>query len=593
LQNQYNNQLVALCGYSSYDSANNPLPDIFLAGLPPGDREAAGSQIISGYHLNQTGTIYQQWQSLEAAETRFADAQLQLSNTFVFMLVKKTIGDLVYSNQLNMAALILSNGQQISALDIQKGEIQAALDDAYAHSQHNSAENSAGTGLLGGIASGIFDNNWGQAVTDLGNAWGAYQQAGAVMSMGQSQADSARQLAAIDAQIQKISASEQAQMQYLNADTTMLNLSADLNALRLQAESQKVQIQLAAQNVDQERNKLATLFSQVSHLLKQYARSVNLLADNPKLSDDFLVARNNRMQEADDAFLLAQQWAFLTAQCFYYEDNCVDDLTSKTYLKNVLAARNTATLVANLYSMTSSNAALGFTCQSSPDTAPKEISLRNNVFQQNFQSGTNTIFEPVLIAGGVGVNAAASAAAWSNSLAQNLFSDQIGTRTLKLQFATSLNPQWVGGIPRNPLFERNTFGAVIDRYAAGNLQCAGVQVNIVTTGLQLAPTGVRVVLSQDGTSSLRSLGYCNPKNSFRFFNFGSFKNTFTASLNGFDSSLPGSSAFQDRSIANDLWTIAIVDDGGNGTTILNNLDKLQDIQIRFGFRSYTDQQCGP
>lgn len=45
LQNQYNNQLVALCGYSAFDASNAPLPDIFFAALPPGDREAAASQL--------------------------------------------------------------------------------------------------------------------------------------------------------------------------------------------------------------------------------------------------------------------------------------------------------------------------------------------------------------------------------------------------------------------------------------------------------------------------------------------------------------------------------------------------------------------
>src|SRR5207237_1246695 len=137
---------------------------------------------------------------------------------------------------------------------------------------------------------------------------------------------------------------------------------------------------------------------------------------------------------------------------------------------------------------------------------------------------------------------------------------------------------------RNPFFNPFNFGAVIHPYANGSVNCSGVQVNFVTSGLNLSSGGVSVLLVQSGTSSIRSLGYCNPNNSFRCFNFGPFQNTFTASFNSFDTSLPGSQAFQDRSIANDQWTVILVDDGGNATTILNNLDKLTDIQLRFGIR---------
>jgi hypothetical protein len=349
---------------------------------------------------------------------------------------------------------------------------------------------------------------------------------------------------------------------------------------------------LAAQSVDQERNKLATLFGQVSYLLRQYGRSVNLLAQNPALSDSFLLSRNHSIQQADDAFLLAQQWAFLTAQCFYYEDNCLADLSSKTYLQNILAARNVATLVANLNAITSSNAVLGATCQGSISYGYKDISLRNNVIQQNSVSnGVVTIYEPTILSGVVGTNAAASTASWTNFLSQNI-STSLGFRRLRVHFSTSVNPQIQNGLPRNPLFNPFTFGAVISPSSAPGGTCNGIQVNFVTSNLQLAPGGVSVLLAQGGTSLIRSLGYCNPNNSFRCFNFDPFQNSFTASFNGFDPSLPGSSAFKDRSIANDLWALTLVDDGGNGTTILNNLDKLVDIQLRFGMRNYTDQNCG-
>lgn len=524
------------------------------------------------------------------------------------MLIKKQVGDAIYAGQTNMAALILSNGQQIAAFDLQRGDVQAQGDQAIAQINHDTAVEQAHkdrwTGVIsaaGSIAAACVTGGTSIAVSlasgglnAFNAAENAYDQAAASLQIGEAQANTARQLAGIDAQITQINAQEQAQMQYLTADIAALNLSADLNALRLQAESQKVQVQLAAQGVDQERNKLATQLAQVSYLLKQFARSANLLAENPRFSDNFLIARNKLLQQADDAFILAQQWAFLTAQCFYYEDNCPGDLSSKTYLRNILSARNTSALIANLYSMTSSNALLGATCQGSISPGYTQISLRNNVFQQNKADGTNIIYEPVLVGGAAVSDQTASDGAWTDLLRQNLFPDPVYNRKLKLQFATSANPQKVNGIPRNPLFDPLTFGKVIRPYAQGSVQCLGVQVTVSTLGnLHLAPGGVTVLLSQDGTSSLRSLAYCNPDNTFRYFNFGSFKNFFFASLNGFDSSLPGTLSFQDRSLANDLWTLEIVDDGRNGTTILDNLDKLTDIQIRFGYQGYTDQNCGP
>jgi hypothetical protein len=204
----------------------------------------------------------------------------------------------------------------------------------------------------------------------------------------------------------------------------------------------------------------------------------------------------------------------------------------------------------------------------------------------------------------LGTNAVASTTAWTNFLAQNIArytNGAIQARKLTLVFSTSLSPEAVNGLPTNPffnsaltnsssLFGRQAFGAVIYPYVQGGVNCAGVQVNLLTATNFFAPAGgIPVLVRQSGTSTLRNFGYCNPNNFLRCFNFDPFQNLLTASFNGYDPSLPGSSAFSNRSIANDLWTLVL--DEANGsyvTTILDHLDWLVDIQFRVGVRFYTD-----
>jgi hypothetical protein len=614
LEQQYGSQIVNLCGYVNTDTNGDPVPDIFFAGLPPGERESFAQQIITNgtYQLHQTGAIYQQWLSLELAETNLLLASLNLSNTFATMLTKKQVADAIYSNQVRLAVTIQSNGQQIAGIQVQQGQVQAQADLSIAQINHNVALEQAqrsvwegsifGAGAIVAAAFGagsVAASAGGQVLGPLNTALSAFDQASAALQIGNVQADSARQLAALSAQITQIQASEQAEMQYVNADTTMLNLSADLDALRLQAQSQAVQIQTAALNVDQERSKLATLLGQAAYLLREYIRAANLASQNPQFSQDLLTARNNSMQQANDAFILAQQWAFLAAQCFNYEDNCSADVAQKNYLPSVLAARNASVLTPILNNMASSNALLAATCQGSVSPSYTQISLRNQVFQQNRIQfvGTNAIttYEPTVQGNIISTNASASLAAWLGMLQQNVTTNTVSgvtRRTLRLDFRVSIDPDTVNSIADNPFWSCQNFGGTIYPYSNSGIQCNGVQVNISTVGLQISanPAIFTVQLAQNGASVIRSLGYGNPANFLRYFNFGYYAvNPITASWNGFTGS-QGSSSFQNRSPANDDWQLTVSDDyiGGPNTTLLNNLNTVTDIQLAFGVRSYTD-----
>lgn len=302
LQDQYLTQLQNLCGYVE-DADGNSFPDIFTAILPPASRDAIVTQIsTNGLQFDETGTIYQQWQAVQTAETNLLLASIQLTNTFATIVEDAQIGNAIYSNQVQFAEVITSDGHQISAIDQQEGQVQAQAALATAQVNAATAEDNANNAILGLGLSYLFPAasfgasgpsvsvpSPGPTVAAVAND---YDQASADLQIGSIQANTDTQIADLYAQIQQINSSEQAQAQYLQANTTMMNLSAQLNSLRLQANAQEVQIQLAAQQVDQEKSKLANKMAQVSSLLNQWMRSSSLISQNPAFSSDLLLTRD-------------------------------------------------------------------------------------------------------------------------------------------------------------------------------------------------------------------------------------------------------------------------------------------------------------
>ncbi len=625
LQNQYESQLENLCGYT-LDTNGNPVPDIFFAALPPGLRESTANSVLPAglYQLDETGTIYQQWLALETAETNLLLAEIQLTNTFAQILVDKQVADTIYSNQLRIAELVLTNGQQISAIDQEEGQVEAQADLATAQIQSTTAQQqgnnsfwndiaSAGeivvaavaTVYTGGAATPLLIAAASNAAGQVGNAFttaaNAYDQASADLQIGSVEANEATQIADLNAQIVQINAAEQAEAQYLNADTTMLNLSAQLTSLQGQARAQEVQIQLAAQQVDQERSKLANMLSQVSSLINQWVRSAALVAQNPDFTSDLLLERDKTIQQMDDAYALAQQWAFLAALCFNYKDNCPQDETSYNFVQRVLQARRTADLIPILDQMESAETLIAAGCQSSVFYSIAQFSVRNNFFQANQTQveGTNTVvtsYQPVLSGGTILTNAAASQAAWTNYLASSLTTNQFGQRVLVIPFSTSLDGQLVGGLQWNPLWTCDTFGTTLYSGSDNNgNELHGVQVSLVTQGFTFplgSDAGFVVQIAQNGTSVIRNRGFGNITSStpgFRYFNFGSYTAGLTAGANDLAGNT-GTASFQDRSPANGQWRLSInANDSANNGALLNNLGQLTDIQLQFNIRSYIDQ----
>jgi hypothetical protein len=620
LQQTYVGELLELCGYAAVDIDGNPMPDVFFAALPPGARETTPAQYVSNgnYHLapDRTGTIYQQWGAFQTAQTNLALATLQLNNILAEMQTKEQVGLAIYTNELGYAALVQTNGEKIAGIDLQKGEVQAQADLQIAQEQSDAAKEqahrsswlgviatvraalaarfTAGASLAVAIGAGF--SSGANAYSTVANA---YQSAATATAIGNVQANTARQLAAFDAQVEKIKTDERAALQYMQADETLLRLSENLNSLRLQASSQELQIQLAAQNVDQERNKLANLLARAGYLLQQYSRSVNLLDSKPEFADDLLIARNKEIQQADDAFLLAQQWAFLAAQAFAYKDNS-QNTSAPSYVRSVLAARNTASLGSVLMTIKNANASvLLATYTNAPNFDIVPFSVRNDFVQANLTqgSGTNTdyvSYEP----NAFGNSSAASKAAWVDYLKSHIRTNQFGSVFLQIDFSTTLGRLTINGYQRNPLWKCDNFGGLLFSGKDQNENLyKGVQISVTTSGLSFtdprgASAGFWVHLSQIGTSSIRRVGFGNqtgdPTRATRFFNFGAFSVEFTASANNLNGS-PGSDAFSERSPANDHWQLVInADEAGNNSALLTHLDQLADIELQFAVRSFTD-----
>src|SRR5207247_463586 len=142
------------------------------------------------------------------------------------------------------------------------------------------------------------------------------------------------------------------------------------------------------------------------------------------------------------------------------------------------------------------------------------------------------------------------------------------------------------------------FGAVIDSgtYNNGGTQLRGVQLSLTTRGFAFQPSanaGFVVHLAQDGTSVMRSHAYGNHVSSlpaFRNFNFGYFPVQIIASANSLDSSA-GTANFNERSPGNTHWVLSINErdlNNGNNRALFDQLDKITDIELKFGIRSFSD-----
>ncbi|MEW6157219.1 MAG: hypothetical protein AB1813_07275 [Verrucomicrobiota bacterium] len=625
LRARYNGELVELCGTVANDPQGNPIPDYFFATLPPNDRERLGREIFGTNQYpsslgQNSGLIYQQWISVESARTQFQGAALDLENLFKEMQKKEEIAKASAQGQRRIAYLIQANGEKIVALDRQAGEIQAEIARSLAEVQADLAVKQGLVSAAPGFTKATFSTiaavgsgqlgDWADAAEGAASAGASiangFLSAAAARESGRIQADGARRLAEIQAQKDRIAALERAEIQFEAANEIERRLAEALFTLQLQAERQRLNILLTRQSLAIEQDKLATLFARAGRLVTDYFRAISLRNQNdPRLSPDYRVARDAAVRQAEDAFLLAQQWTFVAAQAFYYLDNRPASSTTN-YVARVLACRNTAGLQAVLNGLKSEDAFLRSSYQSSRAYKTAVVSLRHQLIQHNRLRDANLpiaeryIYEPTLEGSGY----LASRDAWRRFLEAHVSRDERGRpQSLSIPFALSLDNMVSPdlGLQLNPLYDETLFGLLIFSGTDINgAQHKGVRINFAIDG---QPEGgsftggqraeISVDLEQRGRAFIRSSArFCDDSNvGLRMFNLPIYNGRVSASINNLEA-LSGTDAFQERSPANTEWGLTIrAGTSANNGLLLLNLGIIEDIELQIFAKGFQDQNC--
>ncbi|GAB4172342.1 MAG: hypothetical protein Fur0032_11730 [Terrimicrobiaceae bacterium] len=620
----YISELQRLCGtVTRQDGQNGSIPAIQYAFLPPEDYQALpvkppGSTVTSS-------EIYLQWGVINQAITDLNAARLDLENLYNKMLVAQQTAAAISGRYNETANLVLQNGERVAALDLQLGEIQAQLaltvDRINQESRKKSFWGRVGGAIakIGAAALTVAFPPAGASVIALSAGLGATvvdgistvidnsAQGSAGAKIASAQADAARKSAAIEAQKTKIRAAESARLQLDSAFINDTKAAEALHAMMLDAERQKLNILMAEQRLDQENAKLDALYARVGFLLEQYRGAIaSIVSTNPVAQPDYRLIRDLKIADAENAFVSAQEQAFLVSRAAKYKVNHSGRTADIRNLeRNILRARTGQQLEDSMLNIQSS-VQNWYLSVGAPGTRRKTLSLRHYILQNNslaYKVGSGgveeidveqSIFEPKA---GLSANAtaaeikAASDAAWAQFL-QSAYNGQV----FKISFSTHLdedNNSDPTSLRINDLFEPIGYNMIISKGA--NL---GVGINIRARGVTGISTSTPVTyqLDQKGASYIRAspsyipnssspgsyIRNLDPK-SLRVWNVlplsGTLNGSGTASLNGIGG-VPAAQFFE-RSPANNKWELTIFRAGTGNTNLLNQLTKIEDIEIVF------------
>lgn len=622
LRRGFEGELVELCGVAFNDSTGNQVPDVFAAAVSPDEwRQVITNVLTDKFPIpsNRTGLIFQQWNLVSQAQRELEIAQTDLTNILSEMAKRKEIGEKIIGGQRRIANLILENGQKIVALDKEAGEVEAQLAIAIAEIQAKNAKKQAKNAIVGGVTSvvggaiaayftaGGSTAGWagaaGSGISGAGSTYTAVQNANASASAatasGHAQADAARRLSEIQAQKDRIIALERAEIQFEGASETELRLAEALHLLMLQAERQRLAILLAMQKLDQEDARLATLLSRVSYLMAEFRRAVLLRDQNPSIAPDVRLVRDDRINKFNNAFTHAQYWCSVAALAFKHRDHRPPEQT-QDFPALALKCRNGSDLVAFLKALNSEDGVLRETYIKSKATMIPRFSIRHDYFQNNVRTNRSDTspeysYEPTI----AGPGQQNSDAEWLQFLRRHLETDPNQIRTLAIPFSVGLERSLHNGIQRNPFFDTSLFGLWI--FAGEDLagtRYKGLRMNFRVKEPVAFQGGnnavIRVNLAQEGTSFVRRSGAeCDIAGVGGLHSFnGDFNGRVDGSINNIDASNP-IDAFQERSPSNSKWVLRIssLNNPPNNRLLLDNLDKIQDIEIEFTLRGFVDQNC--
>ncbi|HTL57153.1 MAG TPA: hypothetical protein VL361_15835 [Candidatus Limnocylindrales bacterium] len=603
VQTRYSEELGNLCGLVR-DEQNNLVPDVALALLPPEQRDSLYAYSKAG---ETKGAIYAQYRRIDLAQDEVSGASLDLSNLISNIAEKQKIGQKIANGQENIAYLILENGERLKALDFQQGEAEA--DAAEKLGRNNT---STEMGVISGAMTGAASGGWWGAAAGAVSAWiGHSEAANAGKNAGEIQAELARRRAEIQAQRTQIMTTQSAKVEFQMRDETLLRTEEAIHAMVLDAQRLKLNILLAEERRDMEDLELQNMLGRAQFLVQEYVAAVHLQLANPLNSPDFRLIRDLTLRDAEETFVHAQEWAFLAAKAAQYRENRQTEATQiNQLLRQVLAARNGQQLTVALQGLESAMtlliAGLGGT-----QLDPAIISLRNDIFQKNIArydaNGDLDLTNSSLELTPPGTT---SDEQWHGWL-QNSIEALPGHNRLVLRFATSLLRQ--GGADQrnvNPLYKPTQYnGLIFYRPTQGDL---GVEVNIRGRQLSNLPDAnpPRIYLRQEGASYIRNTpatsdptgaglmvwnlsrarlwqaayltaGNLDPAELTR----AAETSTIQASVNGFKNRA-GGERLHELSAANDKWVLIIDEDETANQPLMDQLDKITDIEIRFSIRGF-------
>jgi hypothetical protein len=622
----YNTQLGDLCGWI-YGSDNLLHADVLGSLLPPGDRE----EVRPFQNGESPGKIYQQYLAVNQTLLEVEAAEQDRHNIYLKAVNAKTVGELIANQSANLAQMYLTDGASLAALEKLRGAEAARITREIARQQAEEAERQASRGLLNNVLKGVAVVGTavltvacppaGAAVAAVWiagaasatyNTWSEYANAhgniALILKTGDLQAQLAEITADIEAQKEVIRSSEAATVQFAQRDATLWKTEEAWQAAILDYERAALNVLMAKQRLLMQKAELANLHTRVSFLLQEMRKAIvlNTQTINPLARPDYRLWMDYVNRYAEDSFLRAQEWLYLSAKAAQYKVNSSSSVTDISgRIEATLRARRGADL-RTIRDQLSTDVNTLYLAQGTPTTAlPIPLRLRNYVVQNNSviygaQGDVDTnlsLFETQLS----GTNTlAASDAAWLAFLQDHIIIDlETFSVRLEIPFSTSLHrPNITPGpgfdalkVRQNPLFSPTRYSDLIS-YTPGSGSAFGVRVNIRGRNLNLdSSQSVVARLRQEGASYLRTQMWNSNPQAFRVWNLRPVEGLIPCSINSVGAASLSTPQFHERSAANDHW-ILVIDilegAGGNNAALLSQLQNITDIEITFSIKGFTN-----
>jgi len=282
LRIEYEERLVEICG------ADGTVPD------------------LAGCHLNEAGTMDDQFYAIQQAEIRVQKVRLQMENQLGLIRIEQQRAAQVANIHRATAVMYTETGEELASLARQEVELDQA---------------GGWCDMLGGI----FEGAWSKASTGtsfgpygaiIGGAVGALLECGSIIEAEVTAPE--MDLADIKERREEIKAYQQARVEYAEADIEDANSEALIKQYMLEYAELKLDLAIAINELEQELARLRGMSAQVEYLLARWNEANR---DYTELYSDLgaRVLRDMYAEEARHYFEAALESAHLAGRALDYE----------------------------------------------------------------------------------------------------------------------------------------------------------------------------------------------------------------------------------------------------------------------------------